>query len=101
MRFAVSLPVFILAFAAAAAAGNCAICPDTLPPGVSEIGWRLVFHRDVADNQMFCGYRGAERDNPHPVQTFCVYNDNNGTRIENEQGWDTCPQTVKVKKCDK
>jgi hypothetical protein len=56
MRFTLSVPVFVLAAAAAASADKCAVCKDTLLPGVAEIVWTLVFNRTVADNEMFCGY---------------------------------------------
>ncbi|KAJ6463976.1 hypothetical protein C8R45DRAFT_1220079 [Mycena sanguinolenta] len=100
MRFTVSLPALVLAAATAAFAAKCAICPNTLPPGVSEIAWSLVWSRDVAVNQMFCGYQGKGRGNPNPVQTFCMFYDNNGTRIENDQSWHLCPNTAKVTNCN-
>ncbi|KAJ7463734.1 hypothetical protein FB451DRAFT_1493391 [Mycena latifolia] len=96
MRF--TTPLFMLAAAAAAAAEICAVC-KTLLPGPAEIAWSLVFNREVAENVMFCGYRGAERGNPNPVQTFCTYTSNNGTFIKNYESLQACPKVVKLKKC--
>ena len=70
MRFTVSLPVFVLAAATAAFADKCAVCPDSVPPGVSEIAWGLVWNRDVADNQMFCGYAIWSVFSAYAVHTF-------------------------------
>jgi hypothetical protein len=53
MRF--TIPLFALVAAATAAAQKCAVCRDTIPPGVAEISWTLVFNRTISDNVMFCG----------------------------------------------
>jgi hypothetical protein len=52
MRF---IPLFALVAAATAAAQQCAVCRDTIPTGVAEINWTLVFNRTIGDNVMFCG----------------------------------------------
>ncbi|KAJ7511637.1 hypothetical protein B0H11DRAFT_1952361 [Mycena galericulata] len=93
----ITFSVLFLGFATVASAGSCAICPDTLLPGVSEITWGRVWNRDV--DVMFCGYKGKERNNPRPVQTFCMYNDN-GMRIEDEDSLQAYPKAVKVQECD-
>jgi hypothetical protein len=51
MRFIV--PFFALVAATAATAQQCTVCRDSIPPGVSEIGWGLVFNRTIGDNIMF------------------------------------------------
>ncbi|KAJ7704401.1 hypothetical protein B0H17DRAFT_1193647 [Mycena rosella] len=99
MRFA--LTVFVLAAVAAATKPppECAVCPKTLPPGVSEIAWTRVAADEDAGT-MFCGYRGKERGNPKTLETFCSYY-NNGTLIKNPGSLKACPKTVKVEKCKK
>ncbi|KAF7368501.1 hypothetical protein MVEN_00173300 [Mycena venus] len=81
------------------AAAKCAICPSTLLPGVAEIAWGLVWDREVAENAKFCGYKGAERKNPKPVYTFCMYTISNGTRIENDESLQACPKMVPLGTC--
>ncbi|KAJ7337462.1 hypothetical protein DFH08DRAFT_812798 [Mycena albidolilacea] len=54
MRLTLSVPVFVLAAAAAADADKCAVFPETLLPGSAEIAWHLVLNRTVADNEMCC-----------------------------------------------
>ncbi|KAJ7362313.1 hypothetical protein DFH08DRAFT_840684, partial [Mycena albidolilacea] len=125
MRFnlSISLPAFVLAAITTTAAACAAVCPTTLLPGPAEVAWSLVFNRDVADNVMFCGcafafassiysahiwgmwltlysrYQGAGRNNSKP-QTFCTYNDNDGTIIPNDRSLLACPKTVPVVNCD-
>ncbi|KAJ6563650.1 hypothetical protein DFH09DRAFT_478538 [Mycena vulgaris] len=102
MRFAITSAFIVVALGATATtttAAKCAICPSTLLPGVAEIAWGLVWDREVAEDVKFCGYKGAERKNPNPVYTFCMYTISNGTRIENEESLQACPKTVKLGKC--
>ncbi|KAJ7697589.1 hypothetical protein B0H17DRAFT_1328793 [Mycena rosella] len=95
MRF--TLPIYVLAAVSATVAENCAVCPDTLLPGVSEIGWSLVFHSEVDENVMFCGYHGQSfrRPYPKPISTFCEYT-NSGTLIPKDGSWHLCRKTVDV-----
>ncbi|KAF8208149.1 hypothetical protein K438DRAFT_1961664 [Mycena galopus ATCC 62051] len=104
MRFTISAPLLVLAAASSAVlADQCgAVCPNSLLPGVSEIVWHLVWNRTIADNVKFCAYHGTGRQKSQ-AQTFCMYNDNNGTIIYNEQSLQACPKTVKTVKtadCD-
>ncbi|KAJ7753034.1 hypothetical protein B0H14DRAFT_2980059 [Mycena olivaceomarginata] len=80
----------ILAFIATVAA-QCAICPRGLLPGPAEVAWGLVWEREVAEDVKFCGYKGTERGNPNPLYTFCLYTISNGTRIENDESLQECP----------
>ncbi|KAJ7686312.1 hypothetical protein B0H17DRAFT_1204364 [Mycena rosella] len=98
MRIPFFVPAFVLAAAAAVVADKCAVCPTTLLPGVTEILWTLVFNRNVAENVMFCGFRGKGRNNS-TAQTFCTYNDNNGIFIANDMSLQACPKKVKVVDC--
>ncbi|KAJ7337463.1 hypothetical protein DFH08DRAFT_812799 [Mycena albidolilacea] len=107
MRFTLSVPVFVLAAAAAASADKCAVCKDTLLPGVAEIVWTLVFNRTVADNEIVAmvyaaymskRYRGRGRNNS-TAQTFCTYTANTGTIIPNDQSLQACPKKVTVVNC--
>lgn len=54
MRLTLSVPVSVLAAAAAADADKCAVCLETLLPGAAEIAWHLVFNRTVADMRVHC-----------------------------------------------
>ncbi|KAJ7855554.1 hypothetical protein B0H13DRAFT_2357772 [Mycena leptocephala] len=97
MRF---IPLFALVAAATAAAQQCAVCRDTIPPGVAEINWTLVFNRTIGDNVMFCGYRGSSFRNPTgKPQTFCEYTMDNGTFIANEESYSTCTKQVELGTC--
>ncbi|KAJ7935943.1 hypothetical protein B0H13DRAFT_2304431 [Mycena leptocephala] len=87
MRFIV--PFFALVAATVVTAQQCTVCRDSIPPGVAEIGWGLVFNRTIGDNIMFCGR----------PQAFCEYTLDNGTFIENAEAYYVCPKQIELGKC--
>ncbi|KAJ7704399.1 hypothetical protein B0H17DRAFT_1193644 [Mycena rosella] len=97
MRFTPAL--LVLAAIATAVADNCAICPEALPPAFAHVSWKLVWNSQfVANDTMFCGYRGKEKGLARPLYTFCTYT-NEGVFIENYLSLRACPQTAKVGEC--